>query len=216
MGFRFAAVLLLLLAAVLPDRARAASGTAGGLVFSDERGGFRLISVSGSGTTADPIVLVEEITSLRPAVLVIRRNEVPPGDEPALARALSMSFVVIKVVINRSERVWAGFDLELQEILNQPSPYGDGLSFDQMGSFKEGLSSDRFAIGDRISEPYDRLRFFDGSVDHGSAVTFKFHITDPTPKREFYLVQEPRLLIARLPGRRLAGMGGRRTMQLKP
>ena len=49
--------------------------TAGGLTFSDELGGFRLISVSGTGTSADPIVIVEEVTDVGPAILVIRGRQ---------------------------------------------------------------------------------------------------------------------------------------------
>ena len=70
---------------------------------------------------------------MRPAVLVIR------GAQSILhqgQQTMSMGFIhlaVIKIVINGTGHVWAGFDLELQETPNQPSPYGDGLSFDQLG-----------------------------------------------------------------------------------
>ena len=42
-------------------QAVAAEFTAGGYVFSDELGGFRLLSASGSGTPEDPIIVVEEL-----------------------------------------------------------------------------------------------------------------------------------------------------------
>ena len=63
---------LLLIMDVSRARLQAATFEAGGLLFSDERGGFRLVSASGQGTPNDPIILVEEFSSLRPAVLTIR------------------------------------------------------------------------------------------------------------------------------------------------
>ncbi len=103
---------------------------------------------------------------------------------------------VIKIVLNGSRRVWGGFDLELQQELGSPSPYGDGLSFDQLGGFGARLHSDRFAANRQIYEPYDRVRFEIGSVDPGAQARFRFFITDPTPVEEFYLLQEPKLLMA--------------------
>ena len=41
--------------------AKAAEFAAGEFIFSDELGGFRILSVSGTGTPSDPIVLEEEI-----------------------------------------------------------------------------------------------------------------------------------------------------------
>ena len=174
---------------------------AAGLSFSDELGGFRLISASGAGTIADPIVVVEEITQVGPAVLVVRGAQlIQHQDQPAM----TMSFIhlaVIKIVINGTGRVWTGFDLELQEVPKQPSPYEDGLSFDQLGSFSgERFESDSFTNARRVSEPYDRVRYHGGAVDPGQAVRFNFYITDPTPKPKFFLLQEPQLLIAGIPG----------------
>ena len=187
------AVLCLLLALGLAlgsasraGEAHAKDWNAGGLTFSDELGGFRLISVSGRGSIEDPIVIVEELTGIEPAVLVIRgqqererKGEVIPG-RPVLYLA------VIKIVLNRSKRVWGGFDLELQQELGSPSPYGDGLSFDQLGGFGARLHSDRFAANRQIYEPYDRVRFELGSVDPGAQARFRFFITDPTPVPELY------------------------------
>ena len=177
--------------------------TAGGLTFSDELGGFRLISVSGLGSNEDPIVIVEELTGIDPVVLVIRgQQDRAPGaaaGSDVIAGRPILYLAVIKIVLNRSRRVWGGFDLELQQELGSPSPYGDGLSFDQMGGFGARLHSDRFAANRQIYEPYDRVRFELGSVDPGAQARFRFFITDPTPVPEFYLLQEPRLLMAGTP-----------------
>lgn len=184
---------------------------AGGFQFSDELGGFRLISVSGSGSLSDPIVVVEEVNQVGPIVLVIRGEQmIVLGDKPP-RKAAFVNLAVIKVVINATDRVWTGFDLELQEELRKPSPYEDGLSFDQLGSFsEEPFASDSFSLAHRMPEPYDRVQFYDGSVDPGAAVRFNLFITDPTPALEFYLLQEPHLIIADVPapGIQLADTSG--------
>ena len=196
-------LLLALGLALGAGEARAKVWTAGGLTFSDELGGFRLISVSGLGSIEDPIVIVEELTGIDPAVLVIRGQQdrapsAATGGDVIAGRPI-LYLAVIKIVLNRSRRVWGGFDLELQQELGRPSPYGDGLSFDQMGGFGARLHSDRFAANRQIYEPYDRVRFELGSVDPDAQARFRFFITDPTPVEEFYLLQEPRLLMAGSP-----------------
>jgi hypothetical protein len=194
------ATLLCLGLAVAAKPAPAEEFTAGGLRFSDELGGFRLISVTGSGSASDPIVVVEEITQVGPAVLTVSGQQMIAVENAPARKAAFVNLAVIKVVINGTHRVWTGFDLELQEELNKPSPYEDGLSFDQLGSFSdEPFTSDSFTLTRRMPEPYDRVRFYDGSVDPGSAVRFNLFITDPTPASEFYLLQEPHLIVAGRP-----------------
>jgi hypothetical protein len=194
------AALLCLGLAVSVTPARAEDFTAGGLRFSDELGGFRLISVTGSGSASDPIIVVEEITRVGPAVLTIRGQQMIAMKDAPARKAAFVNLAVIKVVINGTHRAWTGFDLELQEELKKPSPYEDGLSFDQLGSFSdEPFASDSFSLTRRMPEPYDRVQFYDGSVDPGAAVRFNLFITDPTPASVFYLLQEPLLIIARGP-----------------
>jgi hypothetical protein len=198
-GYLTAALLCLGLA-VSVTPARAEDFTAGGLRFSDELGGFRLISVTGSGSASDPIIVVEEITRVGPAVLTIRGQQMIAMKDAPARKAAFVNLAVIKVVINGTHRAWTGFDLELQEELKKPSPYEDGLSFDQLGSFSdEPFASDSFSLTRRMPEPYDRVQFYDGSVDPGAAVRFNLFITDPTPASVFYLLQEPLLIIARGP-----------------
>jgi len=52
------------LQALFAASAQAAPVTLAGLTFSDEMGGLVLHGGRGSGTTADPFVLVEEITTM--------------------------------------------------------------------------------------------------------------------------------------------------------
>lgn len=206
-GALAAGLLTVLLA--LPATASADAWTVAGLTFSDELGGFRILSVSGAGTNSDPIVIVEEITDVFPAVLVIRGLQTYENEGADPVQASFTNLAMVKVVTNLSERVWIGFDLELQEEYRRPSPYDDGLSFDQLRVFSDPpVRSDSFAVSRLESEPYDRVRFQEGSVSPGQTARLRFYITDPTPAGEFFLLQEPRLLIAEVapPDRQIAAL----------
>lgn len=193
-----------------PDREAAGeSFRAAGFTFSDERGGFSLLSVSGSGSRLDPLVIVEEITTFGPVILVIRTDEETLDlhrGKSGMTSTLSLS--IIKVVINRTERAWSAFDMELREEEDTPSPYGDGLSFGQMAGTDRILESDSFKIWHQLDEPLDRISFIDGGVDPGAPAQFTFQITDPTLQPIFFLLQEPRWLIAGAPTR-LAALGAK-------
>ncbi len=172
--------------------------TAGGYSFSDELGNFRITAISGTGTSTDPVVLHEEIVGTGPAILVIRRitpkDIVPDRHFTENWRALTL----IKLVRNNTRRIWVGFDLELQEVLDKPSIYSDGLSFNQIGAQPPDVASDDFAGNVRLFEPYDRVRFRNGHVNPEATVLIKVHITDPTPEATFYLLQDPQILYASL------------------
>ncbi len=189
-------IALVILVAIGPHKVLAAPLTTGGFTFSDELGGFRLLSVSGIGSADDPIIVEEELTGIGPVVLVIRRNAVGNPANPWARNGVWTAIHLTKVLHNRTRRIWAGFELELQEKLHQPSVYGDGLSFDQGRAVPVEISSDAFARNHRLFEPYDRIRFEDGSVDPDATLRLTVHITDPTPVREFYLVQDPQILFA--------------------
>jgi hypothetical protein len=177
--------------------ASAAEYRAGSYSFSDEMGGFRLLSATGTGTANDPIVVVEELEGTEPVVLVIRRHDLDqPGFRPVRGR-----LTLVKRIANRSDRVWAGFHVELQEILSEPSTRADGLSFNQAGAQPSDVESDAFTLNDRRFEPFDRIEFLGGSVDPEGVLTLRLTITDPTPVSPFYLLQDPQLVSASLPGR---------------
>ncbi len=181
-----------LLSSSIGPSAGAATFEAGGLSFSDEQGGFRLISASGLGTPDDPIILVEEFTSLNPAVLTIRQADVSTSRSPA-RRVVQRTLV--KLVINDSAWRWSGFDLELRGSDGRASLYSDGLSFDQPGVVRQPLSSDQFADALLQDEPYDRLRFDGGRVEPDQTVRLGFNIVDINVSTVFYLVQEPIVLL---------------------
>lgn len=165
---------------------------AGAYSFSDELGGFTIHSASGIGTRADPIVIVQELNSASPVTMVIRATETIRPYALAGDYANGMIHMRIKAT-NASGLPWLEFEFELQEILRQPSVYGDGLSFDQRRTSSDAIVSSRFKRFDDRFEPYDRLIYFDGFVDPQDSAEFSFMITDFTPRNEFYLLQDPRI-----------------------
>ena len=96
-------------------------------------------------------------------------------------------------VLNNSKLPWIEFEFELQEQLGKASQFGDGLSFDQRRVDSGNIWSESFGKHSRAFEPYDRLLFREGKVDHLDDASFNFLITDFTPRWEFYLVQDPRI-----------------------
>lgn len=190
-----------------PAAAGSGQWASGGFAFSDELGGFAILSASGSGTSVDPIVVVQELYQATPVTMVIRTLD-KPNARGVMKPQLLIQFSLVVVVTNASKRNWAGFDLELQEVRGRPSTYYDGLSFDQLQSFADRVFlSDRFAVFSDLTEPFDRIRFERGYVQHNETVRLKVYITDVTPAKIFYLVEDPQILLALEPeagGRRLA------------
>lgn len=165
---------------------------AGAYSFSDELGGFQIRSISGVGSKTDPIVIGEELYSANPVTLVIRATK--PLRAFDTSGNYANGFLHIKLqVLNASELAWVEFEFELQEILNEPSLFGDGLSFDQRRSDGKAISSDSFSDFSRDFEPYDRLLFRSGNIDPKKVGSFGLLITDYTPTNVFYLVQDPRI-----------------------
>jgi hypothetical protein len=182
---------------------------AGFLTFSDERGGFEIVSVTGIGLADDPIILTERIFGAEPVTLVIRADPVT-ADDGGLAIGGHFAIAMVKVVINDTPTSWTGFSLELQEVPGKPSGYFDGLSFDQITQFRERLAtSDRFADIGVEQEPRDRINFHSGSVTRHDRAELVFNITDLTPRTEFFMVQDPEVATAGIPGMRWAGGYGR-------
>ena len=167
---------------------------AGGLTFSDELGGFRLISATGSGSPSDPIVLVEEISGMEPAVLTIRQGDADGMKTPSTSVLLRS---LVKIVVNKSAWRWSGFDLELRGDAGKASVFSDGLSFDQIRMVNEPLQSDLFAAIRTEDEPFDRLRFDQGRVKPDQKVRLAFNLADINPRPIFYLAQQPIVLMAR-------------------
>lgn len=165
---------------------------AGAYSFSDELGGFRIISAGGSGTRDDPITITQELVSASPVTMVIRANApIRPFDHSGL---FASGFIHMRVVVlNNSGLPWVEFEFELQERLKQPSVFGDGLSFDQRKSDSPNIYSDSFRSHNRDFEPYDRLLYQDGKVDPLATASFGFYVTDFTPRWTFYLLENPRI-----------------------
>jgi hypothetical protein len=182
----------LLLCPVLMGQGPADDGRwhAGAYSYSDELGGFRIRSVTGSGTREDPVEIAQEFEKASAALLVIR------AERPIRLHSTSPEFAngmihVRIVVFNNSGLPWTGFEFELQELKGEPSTFGDGLSFDQRRTDGENLSSTAFRKYNRDYEPYDRVFFSDGFIDPLKSGVFEMFLTDFTPKRTFYLKQDP-------------------------
>jgi len=187
-AIRVAAGLALALAAAGPGRAAAEAWHVGDLVFSDELGGFEILSAGGTGTPEDPIVVVERVTDDGPVVLVVRGLSPEIGNR---ARTNHFTgFVLEKVVINATGRSWTGYRVELEEERGRHSTYHDGLSFAQDPHGDRRFRSDRFARIALTDEPRDALTFGDGTVAPGERVRLRFIVSDNTPDPEFFLVQK--------------------------
>ncbi len=182
---RFACLLAFL---AWPLSLEAAELELGGLIFSDELGGVRLLEGSGTGTLDDPVVLVEEITDYGPAVIVVRGMHSRFGNR--IRSQHDVGFAVTKIVTNATSQPWTLFSLELREKLLQESPFGDGLSFGQASEAGRPFVSDRFETNIETREPYDGVQFYDGVVEPGETVVLNFVITDTTPRWKFYLMQK--------------------------
>ncbi len=131
--------------------------TLAGLTFSDELGGLTIVQGSGTGSLEDPFVLVEDITGEGPAILVIRGMSHRFGNR--IGSQHDVGFALTKIVRNRTEQPWSMFNLELRELLDDPSPFGDGLSFGQASDAGRPFRSDRFAEVIETREPYDGVQF---------------------------------------------------------
>ncbi len=165
---------------------------AGKFSFSDELGGFRITGVSGSGTRDDPAHIRQIFDTAYSGTLVIRRlgSIVRKKKDAGLGASHGTVYMRIET-INRSNLSWVGFGFELQEQLNVVSTYGDGLSFDQLSRQRDDVSSNRFMDFEDQFEPGDRLVYTNGFVNNQTSVETRFVITDFTPTREFYLLQDP-------------------------
>jgi hypothetical protein len=160
--------------------------------FSDELGGFSIITITGIGTRDDPVHIVQRFGTAGPATLVIRATRpINPFGHPADYSTGTIHMVLD--VTNDSGVPWIGFELELQEHFEKPSVFGDGLSFDQRQFDQETASSNAFANAHYDFEPFDRLLFEDGFVDPRKTAQFRFLITDLTPAQTFYVRLDPRI-----------------------
>ena len=163
--------------------------TVEGITFSDEKGNFRLVSVTGTGSTADPFVVKEEITGPNDPVLVIKGFTREFGNRVGTQH--TAAFAMVKIVVNKTGRAWQGFQVELREIENRPSTYEDGLSFGQASIVADQYVTSSLPQSQRLDEPEDSLGFGGESIPPGGEATFRFIISDMSPIYRFFLVQRP-------------------------
>ncbi len=184
--------------------ARAEPVTVSGITFSDELGGFVILDGRGSGSRADPFVIVERVVTDRPVALVVRGLSESFGN-PARTNHFS-GFWLIKIVINGTDQTWTGYRMELEERLGEGSPRFDGLSFGQEFPIVERMfTADRFTDMTVLDEPHDGIAFTGGRVMPGDRVAFDVVITHNAPKQEFFVVQRHEQSIAAVSPGLLAG-----------
>jgi hypothetical protein len=167
-----------------------------GITFSEASSNFRLLAASGTGTLADPFVVVEEVFGEGEVVLGIDVHAEDFGSRVKTMHAVG--FAIQKVVINRTKQLWDYYALELEFEPGRGSDYYDGLSFGQKSKVNRPFQSDRFAAVEDLTEPRDLLRFTQGHVKPGERVRFVLAITHTGLKPHFFLVQHVRPPYARL------------------
>ena len=170
--------------------------SANGITFSDEYGGFTIASVSGSGSTEDPFVVVEEITGPTSVVLMIIGLGPEFGNK--IGTLHPVGFALRKIVRNQTPYIWNFMEFELQQVLGLSSDYLDGLSFGQGSVSGRPFTSSRFNESEDRTEPIDAITFSGGAIRPGQTAVFDVVITDTTPIPVFYLVQQPNRPLARL------------------
>ncbi len=161
----------------------------GGLTFSDAYGGFTIAAVSGTGTLADPFVVVEEITGPTSAALTI--EGLSPGFGNRVGTLHHTGFALRKIVHNSTPFIWTFMEFELQQIFGVSSDYLDGLSFGQGSTTGKPFRSDQFDDFLERDEPIDSIIFDGGYLRPGQSAVFDIIITDTTPIPVFFLVQRP-------------------------
>jgi hypothetical protein len=185
---RLALVFVLLTGALAAGPALGAPMTVEGITFSDERGDFTILKVTGTGTLEDPFVVVEDVTGDAP-ILIIRGLNIGFGNR--IGSQHIIGFAIAKIAINHTGGTWNQYRMELRTTPTEPSPYGDGLSFAQGYAQAPPVTSSGFRHAKVIDEPFDAIDFDDGQIKPGESVSFDFFITDMTPKPEIFLLQEP-------------------------
>lgn len=197
-GSWFAAALAVL-SLIHNSAACADSFSAGSLTFSDELGGFRILSVAGTGALGDPFIIIEEVTGPEEPILVIRGLTTLFGNRVGTHHLAG--FALTKVAINRTTDEWNLYDMELRELIDSQSPYGDGLSFGQASTIGRPFQSSVFTFNHEVEEPYDSVSFSQGRVRPDETVSFNLIITDTSPISPFLLLQHPAKVVAFVPTR---------------
>ncbi|MDP6344387.1 MAG: hypothetical protein QF578_04640 [Alphaproteobacteria bacterium] len=190
--------LMLLLLLLPPPTAAAGRITLDGITFAEGSDNFRLLGATGSGTLEDPFVVIEEIVGDGEVVLSVSVDSAEFGSRIRTMHAVG--FALHKVVINRTDRIWDYFALELEFEPGQGSDYYDGLSFGQAATVNRPFQSNRFGRVEDMTEPRDMIRFTEGRVGPGDRAAFSVAITHTGVLPQFFLVQHVRPPFAQLQG----------------
>ncbi|HKD44052.1 MAG TPA: hypothetical protein VKD24_00225 [Candidatus Angelobacter sp.] len=164
-----------------------------GITFSDERGDFTILEVTGAGSLTDPFVVVEDVTGSEPVLVIRFPNE---GFGNRVGTRDPMGMTIIKLAINHSGTTWYGYRIEPRTMLTLSSPDSDGLSLGQGWSARPSMASNDFRHVRVIDQPYDALDFDDGRVEEGQTAVFKLVLTASIWQSEIFVLQTPEVGIA--------------------
>ena len=164
-----------------------------GVTFSDERGDFTILEVTGAGSLTDPFLVVEDITGSEPILVIRFSNE---GFGNRIGTRDPMGMAIVKLAINHSGTTWYGYRIEPRTMLTLSSPDSDGLSLGQGWSARPSMASNDFRHVRVIDQPYDALDFDDGRVEEGQTAVFKLVLTASIWQSEIFVLQTPEVGIA--------------------
>ncbi len=179
--------------------AKATPVTVNGLTFTEVGANVTITGGSGTGTAADPIVLLENVTGLDLTLSISGLPDFANQNGNLAGTNHKTGFYLKKIVTNLTGQTWTSYDHELQEILGTPSSNGDGLSFAQGAASVRPFTSDVFTIVNEIIDPRDFINYSGGAVAPGGTVSFTFVITDSTPTDPVYLRQRPNFRVGKVP-----------------
>ncbi|HEY4164832.1 MAG TPA: hypothetical protein VGM59_17320, partial [Dongiaceae bacterium] len=159
----------------------------------------------GKGTLKDPFVLREEVTGPGDPMLVIRGFSRNFGNRVGTQH--TAAFALTKIVVNKMDKAWAGYQIELREVETRHSTYQDGLSFGQGSQLADDYVTSSLPHSQRLDEPEDSLGFGGATIPPGAEASFSFIVSDMSPIDRFYLLQRPLQPLSELtapPGPRFA------------
>ena len=145
------------------------------------------LTITNGVASGNEVILYETVTGMDVTMQVFGlysyKNPDNIGDYPA-------AFWLTTIVTNSTESPWNFYDHELQRYLGVPSTDGDSLSFAQGTTEIRPWTSNKFSGVDEVVDERDYINFYDGIVEIGETVEFRYAISQ-TDIGSVYLRQRP-------------------------
>lgn len=178
----------------LTGNAWAAPVTVNGLTFSEVSAD---VTIDGGIAIGNEVKLWETVTGLDVTISI---RGLPQYGNPDNIGVHRNAFWLTKVVTNATGVAWNFYDHELQSVLGVPSTDGDGLSFAQGTGSVRPWTSDKFASVDEVVDVRDYINFYNGIVNPGDTVEFRYAISHNGSATPVYLRQRPNFSTVPEPG----------------